>query len=158
MVDRQAISDLIARYCTILDSGEVGKVGEVFTEDGVDEHMGPPSPTVQRGRAEINQFFVRNRDIVERTVHCASNITIEVDGDTAKASWYATAWHWLVATAHQGFARPADVVGLGVADDELRRTPEGWLVAHRVIDFKGIGVGGFPDTVAHAFQPDEATP
>jgi hypothetical protein len=146
VADRQEITDLIYRFCKLVDAGgdELSRIGpEIFTEDGIDDHSDGAIPkTVQHGRQEINTFYARRRGQAPGVrMHCATNIMIDLDGDTARASWYAIAWHWSGTAPGTRPERPANVVALEPVESELRRTPAGWRVSRQAIHFRGVGVG-----------------
>jgi hypothetical protein len=148
--DRLEIGDVLVRYCSIIDSGDVERIKrvgeEVFTDDAVNEHVPGPvqaPPHRSTGRTGISEFFVASRAHLEATVHTISNVVIDLQGDDAKVSSIYAAWHWLNMRAGEGPSRPADVVALGRCDDQFRRTHDGWRIAHRAITVLGFGIGQF---------------
>ena len=84
--DVEAIKKLKARYCACCDDGfDPDGIAELFTEDGVWESAGFGS---YRGRAAIRSFFEAGPSVFPFTIHQVMNPIIEVEGDTAKGSWY----------------------------------------------------------------------
>ncbi len=142
LADREAIRELLAHYCFLIDSCQPGRmVDEVFTDDAVDDHgLGQ-----WRGREGINAAF---DDILTRfagTAHVLGNIHIELARDEAKSRAYVTAWHWL---APDPSIHPADFVVVGAYLDRLRRDSAGWRIVHR--RFRPVGssvlaVGELPE-------------
>lgn len=86
-------------------------------------------------------------DWSEGHVHTLGNVTIELDGDTATARSYVSAWHWYTSNAAAGADRPADFACVGQYHDELRREPQGWRIAKRTYSSTApgnIAIGTFP--------------
>ena len=132
--DRQ-IRNLIARLVHLADYGDLDEYMTCFTDDAVWE--GPSSPdtpqvrVVNEGPAAIRADRERRRKAGgqgagSRVRHVNTALWIEVDGSDE-------------ATAHSYFAyiRDADTAPrLGLAGrylDRLRRTPDGWKMAHRSV-------------------------
>jgi hypothetical protein len=70
-------------------------------------------------------------------------VEIELAGDEATSSTYVTAWHWNAGGPEDSDAaavRPADFGLIAIYNDRLRRTADGWRIAHRTI--RPLGVGG----------------
>ena len=84
--DIEEIKALKARYCAYCDdSYDAEGIAGLFTEDAVwDGGI--------RGRADgrqaIRDFFVQASQRLPFAIHMVMNPIIEVDGDTAKGSWY----------------------------------------------------------------------
>lgn len=77
--DAQAITQLRARYCQLLDDGRWDDLVELFTEQG--EFVGL---STARGREELRTFFARLQEgALTSWWHFSSNETIELDGDRA---------------------------------------------------------------------------
>jgi len=88
MDDRQMINDLFVRYTTALDAGDVETIVGCFTEDGALES---PVVGVHAGKAAIRGFaerFARFRERGSQLRHFISNLTVQVVGDTARATCY----------------------------------------------------------------------
>jgi ketosteroid isomerase-like protein len=146
LADESEIRRVLSRYCQHLDAREPAlAVRAVFTEDAVDDHGRPDVP---RGRAAIEAMFTRAYEHLEATAHMVSHSDIEVHGDAAHARTYVTAWHWLKSSAQLGQTRPADFVLVAVYNDDFRREPEGWRIAHRRLEPLGpggVGSGVLPE-------------
>lgn len=128
--DRQAIHDLLVHYTYLVDHAQYERIAEeIFTEDASDDHgLGE-----RVGREALHRYFTAMHDgDTDFAVHCLSNVMIAVDGETARAFSYSVMWSWRRSTRHLGRLRPADFVGIGAYEDELRRTPEGWRISNRV--------------------------
>jgi uncharacterized protein (TIGR02246 family) len=86
--DRLAIHDLLVRYTTALDDGDVAAVVDCFTADAVLE-----SPVIGRiaGGEEIRAFaerFAAQRAGGTQFRHLVTNIAAEIENDTARATAY----------------------------------------------------------------------
>ena len=84
--DVEEIKRLKARYCGYCDDNyDADAIAGLFTEDAVwDGGIRGRAD----GREEIRRFFVRASQRLPFAVHMVMNPIIEVDGDTAKGSWY----------------------------------------------------------------------
>ncbi len=137
MTDYEEIRALQYRYGRLLDLNQPQAVAqEIFTEDAVDDRGRTPVPV---GRAAIEEMFTRALKQFAATAHVISSVEIALDGDEATSSTYVTAWHWNVDGSDVN-VRPADFALIAIYEDKLRRTAEGWRIAHRTI--RPLGVGG----------------
>ena len=131
--DERQIRNLVARLAHLADYGDLDEYMTFLTEDAVWE--GPSSPATpqvgvnNQGAAAIRADREQRRRVGGQGAgahirHLNSALWVEVDGSD-------------VATAHSYFAyiRDADTaptLGLtGRYQDTLRRTPQGWKLAHR---------------------------
>ena len=83
--DRLAIGDLFVRYTTALDECDIDTVVSCFTEDCT---LVSPIHGAFRGHQGIRDFAAPNVKLKERGAqfrHFISNLTIDADGDRAKA-------------------------------------------------------------------------
>lgn len=124
IADRFQIEDVLARYCTALDSKRWAMLADVFAPDGVAEfgdlggrHEGPHA---------IAEFVRSVLGGLDASQHLLGNEVVSVDGNRAVATCYFQAQHFLVS-ANGGNTY---LVG-GIYDDELVRTSEGWRIALR---------------------------
>jgi len=88
IADRQAITDLIHRYCRSVDRLDPSLGHSIWHEDGyadygADVYRGP-------GRGVIDHICAQHRRALHHS-HQVSNITIELDGDRAASESYVTA-------------------------------------------------------------------
>ncbi|HVX21949.1 MAG TPA: nuclear transport factor 2 family protein [Acidimicrobiales bacterium] len=90
LADKQAIADVIARYCRGVDRLDLASVRACYHDDGVDHHT---------GFTGVADDYVAWLDVVLRrldgTQHVMGTQLIEVDGDRARAETYGTAYHWV---------------------------------------------------------------
>jgi uncharacterized protein (TIGR02246 family) len=84
--DLEAIKQLKARYCEICDDDHnPDRITSLFTEDGVWEAKGIGEA---KGHEEIRALFQRFQKMIRFSQHMTMNPVIEVDGDTARGTWY----------------------------------------------------------------------
>lgn len=120
--DRQAIAELRAYYCHVLDDRNWEQLAQLFTEDG--EFQGLAHVT---GRAAILRFF---RDtvstIAEGFWHFCTNATVSLDGDRATGR---------ISMQYLSVKKGVSYVSAGHYDDELRREGDIWRFRKRKITF-----------------------
>jgi uncharacterized protein (TIGR02246 family) len=115
--DRDAIRDVVARYCHNIDAGDADGVAALFTEDGVFD-PGYPGFEPLEGRDAIRALV---GGLTAGTVHhMVTDLAYDVDGD--RATGIAT----FIVTA--GTA----IVTVGRYHDELARVAGAWRFVRRV--------------------------
>jgi len=126
--DIEAIKTLKSRYCHLVDAGRWDELAELWTEDAVCDYgfFG-----AYKGRDEIvGRFF---RELVSAassfSAHMVHNPLIEIQGDTAKGSWYLTA-----QTTNQPSNRAVWV--MGIYQDEFERTGGSWRISSLKFGFQ----------------------
>ena len=84
--DIEALNQLMARYCHLIDTGQWKDVAQLFTENATGEF------------GFFGSFNGRNEKSFERLAqdysfraHMVHNSIVEVQGDVASGSWYVTA-------------------------------------------------------------------
>jgi ketosteroid isomerase-like protein len=127
--DREAIRELQATYCFLVDDGRFEELVERwFTEDArCDFHDAAAvmPPFVSTGRTEILAFFTGVVAVLlEDMCHTVHNQRIVIDGDAADGECYfeLTAKHPATDEA---------VVGAGRYLDRYRRVDGGWRFSER---------------------------
>lgn len=84
--DLEAIKQLKARYCEICDDDHnPDRITSVFTKHGIWEGKGIGRA---EGHEEIRALFDRFQKMISFSQHMTMNPVIEVDGETAKGTWY----------------------------------------------------------------------
>jgi 3-hydroxyacyl-CoA dehydrogenase len=120
--DRIAITRLLHRYCSMLDTMELELVHELFTDDCLVVY-GPDERMQSRGAAELARSL-RRLWRFERTSHHLSNVEIDFDGpDAAHGRSYVLAWH----QQPDGAARTL----YAEYEDRFVRAAVGWRIAER---------------------------
>ncbi len=126
--DLEAIKQLKARYCHLVDAGSWDELAQLFTEDAVCDY-GFFGRYEGRDRI-INGFF---RELVSSAssfnAHMVHNPVIEVHRDSASGAWYLTA---------QSTIQPANqaVWVMGIYHDEFRRVAGKWKLSSLAFEFK----------------------
>lgn len=84
--DIEDIKRLKHRYCAYCDDHyDADAIAGLFTEDAV---WDGGTRGVNNGREEIRRFFQRAPQRLPFAIHMVLNPIIEVNGDTAKGTWY----------------------------------------------------------------------
>ena len=110
--DIEAIRQLKALYCEICDDDHnPDRIVTIFTEDGIWEGGGIGTA---KGHAEIRALFERFQKMISFSQHMTMNPRIEVDGDSASATWYflgaftfreGNQARWQATRYHEDYAR-----------------------------------------------------
>ena len=124
IADQLEIQQLLARYSHAADLHPPEAMRDIFTEDGRFhiEAMGIDAHGIDR----IIEFFTEMRAGMEGTYHVNSNLVIDVDGDSATAVSYLT-------TLRSG--EKPEIAGIARYQDQLVKTPEGWRIRARYVEF-----------------------
>jgi hypothetical protein len=86
MEDIEAIKQLKARYCEICDDDHnPDRMATLFVEDGIWEAEGFGKA---QGPAGIRELFQGFQKLISFSQHMVMNPIIEVNGNTAKGTWY----------------------------------------------------------------------
>lgn len=129
LVDRAAIGDLLVDFARALDERDWAGYAANYALDGVLAI----SPTIfHEGRAGLGEFVAASLSgYAGGTHHLTTNHAISIDGDHATARAYLLAAHIL-----DNPTRHAD--GAGWYDMALRRTQEGWRLAHVTLTIRYV--------------------
>lgn len=122
--DRDAIENLLARYCELFDSGDLDGYAALFEDAEIANQFAASS-----GPEAVKAFFEQNGlfyDGLPHTRHVISNLHIEVapDGQTARARSYVTVFQALTDF-------PLQPVFIGQYQDELVKRQGEWRFASR---------------------------
>lgn len=129
LLDRQAITELIYRYCECFDRNDPGGVAALFTPDAVIDYN-PDTPNII-GSDVADTIAVGLRDIFAATSHHVSNVLITFeDPDTAQSLCYVDAWHRYHGDAPDGFL-------WGRYLHRYRRTDAGWRITSLLLQAAG---------------------
>ena len=123
--DKDAIRELLARYCFHFDSGDFDEWIDLFTPDGVFD-VGPMGRFAEH--VGLRQFLktVPLTDGLPQVKHCVMNSIVTVDGATATAQSYV-----VVISA----GPPLGLTLAGRYEDRLVKTPHGWRFRERRAHF-----------------------
>jgi len=122
LADRQAIHDLVLRYCRGIDRMDLEAVRACYEPGGLDHHTGF-SGDRDAFVAWVGEAIAR----FDGTMHVVANHLAEPEGDEARAETYGVAYHW---------GTPSEDPRLNFASafryvDRLRRHDDGWLIQER---------------------------
>jgi ketosteroid isomerase-like protein len=129
--DVQAITELIHDYARRLDDGDLDGVAALFAQA---ELRSTRHDRVRRGTAEARTLYdqvVLYEDGTPRTLHQLTNVSVDVQGDTAGARTYFT----VLQVTGQGL----HPILAGEYRDRFRRFGGVWHFTERVFDPKLFG-------------------
>lgn len=120
--DRNALSDLLSKYCRTLDDADYDGLRACFTDDLHAEH-GEMIPPIDG--ADVFIEVVRNAPpSITRWQHYVSNLELDVTDDRAKVWAFLHAWHEVDLGAGYQLV-PAG----GRYEIDAVRAPDGWRIA-----------------------------
>ena len=124
--EKDAIREVLAEYCFLLDDGRFAEMAALFTEDGTwDTAFGKAT-----GRPAIAELARRLRTRVAeprpRAVHLVTNIVIALEGERATVRS-----NWMVM---QNSPEGPRIGSGGAYDDEMVKEGGRWQFRYRKID------------------------
>jgi hypothetical protein len=123
LVDRQAITDVVLRYCRGIDRLDLELVRDCYHPDATDEHG-----TFTGTRDEYVDWVAGVLTRFTGTMHVVANQLVELDGDEALSETYGVAYHWGDPPDDQ---RRNFTTGFRYVDRFARRDGD-WRIAGRV--------------------------
>lgn len=122
LLDKQAITDVINLYLRGADRADIDLIANAYHPDAIEDHggvfKGPASDYVALMARVLPKAGIMN--------HLATNIVIELDGDTANAE------HYILAFARmQKSGETFETLTLARAIDRFERRDGNWKIAHR---------------------------
>jgi uncharacterized protein (TIGR02246 family) len=120
LVDREAIRDLLGRYCVCMDGGDFAAMASLFTEDGTWS-----GATGRAAIAERVAAIVPTPEEGPRRIHFLSNASITVNGIEA-----SSVSNWVVIRQSE---TGATVGAAGSYFDDLVKVGGVWLFRRRRI-------------------------
>lgn len=123
LVDRQAIADVVLRYCRGIDRLDLELVRDCYHDDATEEHG-----TFAGTRDEYVEWVAAVLTRFTGTMHVVANQLVEVDGDEARSETYGIAYHWGEPPADH---RRNFTTGFRYLDRFARRDGT-WRIARRV--------------------------
>jgi uncharacterized protein (TIGR02246 family) len=123
--EKDAIREVMARYCFALDDGRFADMAALFTEDGTWQTFFGKA-TGRQAIAEFAAGLRAHRTENPRAIHHVTNIVITLDGDTAKvrSNW----------TTVQNAPEGPKIGSGGAYDDEMVKVGGEWFFRYRTID------------------------
>ena len=123
-LDREAIRDLVWRYCRAVDRRDFSALRELYHPDALDEHGGMFQGPAQAFVDKLPEIMAA----MEVVWHMTGNMLIEVRGDEAEGEIYTWSYH----RADLG-SGPQDLIVGGRYLDRYRRQDGQWKFQHRKI-------------------------
>ncbi|HMK12510.1 MAG TPA: nuclear transport factor 2 family protein [Acidimicrobiales bacterium] len=124
MSDRDDIIDLAIAYAWALDTKKLEDLRAVFAADATATLRGVDCASVDEIIARIGGAVLR----LDATQHLVGNHQVRVDGDTGRHRCQLQSQHVLAGTD----GGDTFIVG-GYYEDQVKRTPDGWRIAHRLM-------------------------
>lgn len=123
--EKDAIREVMARYCFALDDGRFADMAALFTENGTWQTFFGKA-TGRKAIAEFAAGLRAHRSENPRAIHHVTNIVIALDGDHAKvrSNW----------TTVQNSPEGPKIGSGGAYDDEMVKLGGEWFFQHRTID------------------------
>ena len=123
--EKDAIREVLARYCYHLDAGDFDAMAALFTEDGT-WHTDFGQGTGRAGIVAHAQSLRTGSRPRPRGVHLTTNITIDLSGDTARVRS-----NWVVAQNTEAVPK---ISSAGGYHDDMVKQGGRWLFRYRKID------------------------
>jgi len=126
--DRQAIHDVIVRYCRGVDRSDPDLVLAAFHDDAVDNHFGPVMPfreaigTLKAARSGAPPSKTTS-------MHNICNVLIELDRDIARCETYVT----VIVRIPRDEGGAIDWTHAGRYVDRFERRKGEWRIAYRTV-------------------------
>jgi hypothetical protein len=127
--DRQAIHDVIVRYCRGVDRSDPDLVLAAFHDDAIDNHFGVVLPFREAvGTLKAARGGGGSPPSKTTSMHNICNVLIEVDGDIARCESYVIV---IVRIPREGGA--IDWMHAGRYVDRFERRNGEWRIAYRTV-------------------------
>jgi len=127
--DKQAIHDVIVRYCRGVDRSDPDLVLAAFHDDAIDNHFGVVLPFREAiGTLKAARSGGGSPPSKTTSMHNICNVLIEVDGDIARCESYVIV---IVRIPKDGGA--IDWMHAGRYVDRFERRNGEWRIAHRTV-------------------------
>jgi len=122
LLDRQAIQDVLTRYCRGADRADVALIADAYHPDATEDHggiyCGPAAAYVAQLAAILPRAGLIN--------HMTTNVLIELDGDIARVESYI-----LTFARMKKDGEKFDTLTLARAVDRFERRNGAWKIAAR---------------------------
>lgn len=135
MVHREAIRDVILRYCRASDRVDEDMLRDVYWPDAQDDHLefsGNPEEFIAYCKPILTHM--------KYNMHTVGNMLIDVDGDDADAESYFIGYHSIPDEA--GVRR--DYLAAGRYIDKFQKRGDEWKILKRLVTVEWFRE--FPDT------------
>ncbi len=125
--DRQAIHDVIVRYCRGVDRSDPDLVEAAFHDDAIDNHFGVVLP-FREAIWTLKAARSGNPPSKTTSMHNICNVLIDIDGDVARCESYV-----IVIVRIPDEAGAIDWLHAGRYVDRFERRSGEWRIAHRTV-------------------------
>lgn len=124
LLDKQAIGEILVRYCRGADRGDADLIAAAYHDDAIEDHggtfLGPASDYIAMLRKVLPK--------APRMTHAITNVLIELDGDQALSECYM-----MTFSRREGEGGGFDSLTMARAIDRFERRDGRWAIAHRRI-------------------------
>lgn len=124
--DRLEIQDLIVEYADVIDSGEIGRLDDIFTKDAFIDYSAMGGE--KGGLEKIKDFLKMAMPIFKNTQHLISNYQIKLKSDSATGRIMCFN---PMEINDEASGNPVFFLGLWYVDEYVR-TEAGWRIKSRV--------------------------
>lgn len=142
LADREAIRDVLLRYCRASDRVDEALLRTVYWPDATDDHL-----EFSGGVEEFIAWSVPNLTAMRRNMHTIGNVLIAIAGDKADVETYFLAYHSV--PDEQGVRK--DSFSGGRYLDNFEKRDDQWRIKKRLITVDWFR--DFPDTQYHDLGP-----
>lgn len=122
MLDKQAIHDVLVRYCRGVDRCDLAMLKSAYWPDAVDDHG-----TFNGNAMEFCETLIPALKGMDQTMHAIGNVHMELHGDKAKVETYCTAYHYI-----PGPDGHVDMIAGGRYLDRMEKRNGEWRIAYRL--------------------------
>ena len=123
LADKQAITEVIYRYCRALDRMDANAARAIWHDGGTADY----GPLFAGTGEEFVEWVWRAHAAMARHSHQITNILIEVDGDTASSESYVT----VALRTKAGAGVAVEIEARGRYVDRWSRRGGRWAIDHR---------------------------
>ncbi len=124
LADREAIRDVLLRYCRASDRVDEELLRSVYWEDAEDDHL-----EFSGGREEFIEYCKPRLTMMRFNMHMIGNMLITIDGDRADTETYFFAYHSI--PLEQG--ERMDSFSGGRYLDHFEKRHDEWRIRKRVV-------------------------
>jgi hypothetical protein len=154
--DRQAIHDVIVRYCRGVDRSDPELVLAAFHDDAIDNHFGVVLPFREAiGTLKAARSGAASQPSKTTSMHNICNVLIELDGDVARCESYVT----VIVRIPLEEGSAIDWTHAGRYVDRFERRSGDWRIAYRTVVYdleRFDAVVPAPDGLSQARYLDNA--
>ncbi len=142
LADREAIRDVLLRYCRASDRADPDLLRTVYWPDAEDEHL-----EFSGNRDEFIEYCVPILSHMRYNMHTLGNMLITIDGDRAESESYFIGYH----SVPNEEGHRTDSFSGGRYLDQLEKRDDEWRIKKRLVTVEWFR--DFPDTQYHETGP-----